>query len=803
ANTGYNFVSWTEGGVVRSTNSTFTFTATTSRTLVANFTLKTYTISASAGVGGTISPSGNISVTHGDSKTFTISPTIGYHIFDVKIDGSSIGVVETFTFNNIDKDYTIAAIFEINSYFVSTSVTPASSGTVTGGGSYTHGSLANLTANASEGYTFSEWEGDATGNNNPIRITVDSEKQVIARFTLNNYIISTTASPLTGGTTSGGGSFNHGTELTVSAKTATGYNFVNWTENGTPVSTDSNYTFTASKNRILTANFILKKYNVSASVLPSGSGTISGTGTYNHGTLVTLVALPVVGWKFDNWTVNSQVVSSDSNYSFVLLGNKTLVAHFSKKIFNISLNVQPQNSGTTNGSGSYEYGSEVTITANPNVGWDFVNWTEGENIVFTTSTAKFTITKSRIFTANFVKRKYTVSTIASPIEGGVTFGDSIYTHGDIVTVNAIANSDSGWDFVNWTDNGTPVSTESTYAFSASKNVALTANFKLRSYTVSLSPNPNNAGIVTGAGTYTHGNFVTITATPNDGWLFANWTDEGVNVSNTTTYRFRIISNKTFVANFAHELYAIVGLPNPVDAGIVSGTGSFFFGQTAKIIAAPNYGWDFVNWTESGSVLSTNLIYEFSVHGDRTLTANFSLTNFSINCSAEPIEGGFTSGCGLSHLGQEMTVNAVPTNGYEFVKWKENGNEVSTDQNYTFNVERNRDLVAEFKLLVSVEINDNEIPEYYYISNAYPNPFNPATTIQFGLPEPSIVNVKIYNTNGQLVENLIGNVNLPAGNYANRFNAQNLSSGIYFYHIFAQSNISEKNFTKVGKLVLIK
>ena len=75
-------------------------------------TISIYSISASAGTGGTITPSGTVSVNYGDSKTFTITPSYGYKISNVKVDGKSIGAVSSYTFTNITQNHTIEAVFE-------------------------------------------------------------------------------------------------------------------------------------------------------------------------------------------------------------------------------------------------------------------------------------------------------------------------------------------------------------------------------------------------------------------------------------------------------------------------------------------------------------------------------------------------------------------------------------------------------------------------------------------------------------------------------------------------------------------
>ena len=70
-----------------------------------------YTIEATAGAGGSISPSGSVSVREGGDQTFTITPDKGYAVSNVKIDGKSIGAVKSYTFANVSKTHTIEVIF--------------------------------------------------------------------------------------------------------------------------------------------------------------------------------------------------------------------------------------------------------------------------------------------------------------------------------------------------------------------------------------------------------------------------------------------------------------------------------------------------------------------------------------------------------------------------------------------------------------------------------------------------------------------------------------------------------------------
>src|SRR5204863_68711 len=92
----------------------YTFTGVNANhTIAASFAVNVETITASAGTGGTISPSGAVSVNCGSNQTFTITPDACYTIQDVLVDGASAGAVATYTFSNVTANHIIAASFAI------------------------------------------------------------------------------------------------------------------------------------------------------------------------------------------------------------------------------------------------------------------------------------------------------------------------------------------------------------------------------------------------------------------------------------------------------------------------------------------------------------------------------------------------------------------------------------------------------------------------------------------------------------------------------------------------------------------
>ena len=162
-------------------------------TAVAYCTVPRYTIIASTGEGGSISPSGNVTVNCGADQTFTITPDECYKIEDVLVDGGSVGAVSSYTFRNVTVARTISATFaETIHTLLTVNVSPEGSGNIKVNGDipesypaeYTLncGTDVNLTAIPNESYTFSHWSGALSGSANPTSIHMDSDKEVTAIF---------------------------------------------------------------------------------------------------------------------------------------------------------------------------------------------------------------------------------------------------------------------------------------------------------------------------------------------------------------------------------------------------------------------------------------------------------------------------------------------------------------------------------------------------------------------------------------------------------------------------------------------
>lgn len=219
-------------------------------------------------------------------------------------------------------------------YTISTSVSPSGSGSVSGGGSYTDGSTVTLTATANSGYAFSQWsDGIST---NPRQITVTADASYTAQFVVDDtppapvmYTISTSVSPIGSGTVTGGGSYESGSSVTLSATANSGYHFVSWSDN----STVNPRSITVNGDATYTARFEIDN--------DYSPGTVVGcnySAIYNNfssvedssGYYLTYATIPIdvvlnddyIGYITFNFIFNVSSVSTDQTYNVNV--NRTL-----------------------------------------------------------------------------------------------------------------------------------------------------------------------------------------------------------------------------------------------------------------------------------------------------------------------------------------------------------------------------------------------------------------------------------------------------------------------------------------------
>lgn len=145
------------------------------------------------------------------------------------------------------------------------------------------------------------------------------------------------------------------------------------------------------------------QYQVSVDVLPEMGGVVIGEGTYKKCDTCFIEVTPNEYYQFEALMENDDTITKHHDYSFVVLSDRHFIAEFVLKEFEVSVSVNTEEGGTVAGGGIYKYGDEVSVAANPNDGYIFLNWTENDSVVSEDTDYKFVIISDRNIIANFEK----------------------------------------------------------------------------------------------------------------------------------------------------------------------------------------------------------------------------------------------------------------------------------------------------------------------------------------------------------------------------------------------------------------
>jgi uncharacterized repeat protein (TIGR02543 family) len=332
---------------------------------------------------------------------------------------------------------------------------------------YDQGIVVSLVAEAEEGYRFVNWTGDvdtiANVNVASTTITMNGDYSIAANFAavaVYDLTISSTASGSV--TTPGEGTFAYyeGTVVELVAEAEEGYRFVNWTGDVDTIANvnAASTTITMNEDYSIAANFAAI-YDLTISSTAGGSVTTPGEGTfiYDTGTVVSLVANPLSGYYFVNWTGDVSTVANINTASTTITmnGDYSITATF-VVVYDLTISSTVGGSVTLPSGGAFTYdaGTVVSIAATPATGYQFVNWTGDVGTIANINAASTTITMNGDYsiTANFEAipaGQYSLDISSSGCGYVNTPGEGIFAYNEGTVVELVANPVGDNAFLEW------------------------------------------------------------------------------------------------------------------------------------------------------------------------------------------------------------------------------------------------------------------------------------------------------------------------------------------------------------------
>ena len=584
------------------------------------------------------------------------------------------------------------------------------------------------------------WEGDIT-------VTANQVYTVTVAANNNNY-----------GTVSGGGQYNYGESCTVTATAADGYMFTNWTKNGNVVSTNAEYTFTVSSDVNLVANFAagvmigdgstssneyLPTYNyynyslteqIYTSAELGGAGTITSIAFYNEGSVKTrtldFYLKATTKSTFSSKTDWITVSSSDKVFS----GSVTMVAN---DWTTITLSSPFVYDGTSNvvlvaddNTGEYSSSPHMSCRVfNASGNQTIYIYSDGTNYNPSSPTtsqssnyAVLSVKNQLILTKEAISTEpVNITVSANPAQAATVSGGGEYTFGQTCTVTATPNT--GFTFLGWTENGTVVSTELSYSFTATADRTLVASF-IQAIEIGTASSTNNylptynyynysltqqiytaseigmAGTINSIAFYNQGSEKTRTLE-----LYLKATTK-TSFSSTTDWITMAASDKVFsgsVTMTAND-WTYINFSTPFEYDGTSNLVLVVDDNSGAYTSSPHmacqvfnadgnqslyYYDDNTNFnplsppTSAGTSTKNNVL-SVKNHILIGIEAN-NASSYDITVSADPADGGTVTGAGTYDTGTTATLTATANDGYTFTKWTKNGVAVSTNATYSFTV----------------------------------------------------------------------------------------------------------------------
>jgi murein DD-endopeptidase MepM/ murein hydrolase activator NlpD len=294
-----------------------------------------------------------------------------------------------------------------------------------------------------------------------------------------------------------------------------------------------------------------------------------------------------------------------SGYDFSVTGNNTLII-----VSENGLVAKNPDKAT------YREGDVVQLTAMPNTGWSFADWTG--DLISSTNPDSVTIHGNTSVTANYAINTYTLTYMAGS-HGSLT-GTSPQTvnyGANGTTVTAIPDMD--YHFISWSDG---ILTASRMDTNVTGDINVTANFEINTYT--LIYNAETGGAISGTTpqTVNHGaNGTTVTAVPDMDYHFISWSDGILTAARTDT---NVTSDISVTANFGIDTHTLTYTAGA--NGSISGTSpqTVNYGANGtEVTAVADANYHFVNWSDD---MTTAPRTDTNITADLNVTANFALDN---------------------------------------------------------------------------------------------------------------------------------------------------------------------------------
>ncbi len=678
-------------------------------------TTTTYTITASAGTGGSISPSGAVLVDSASAEIFTITPNTGYEVADVKVNGSSVGAVTSYAFSSVSSNQTIAATFSPIQYTITASAGTGGTISPSGNVSVDYGSNQSFSISANSGYEIDSVIVDGT---NKGKVSSYSFSNVTSPHTVRavfRQLFTISASAGTGGSISPSGDdiISKGGSQSYTITANTGYNIDDVKVDNVSQGAISNYTFNnISADHTINATFkVVPTYTITASAQTGATISPTGTVVITEGDSKTFTISTSMGYAIENVNVDGADLGVVTEYTFTNVSANHTISVTTRVVPTYNIIASAGTGGAISPSGTITVSESMskTFTITAANGYDIKTvLVDGANSGAIDSYTFSNVDTNHTIAASFQLKTYTLTASAGANGSISPAGATVINHGESQTYTFTPNSGYIVDSVKVDGSYVGSSTSYTVA-NVDSDHSISVTFKMPVYEIVATAGSNGSISPSGTTTLSKGNNQAYTITADNGYRIDSVFVDDAYVGNDASFTFtNVVESHTIHATFKFKVPTVYitnthgGYVELDDNSTVYASGEYEVGNPKKpqnfhFVAEAGYQFDSV--VVDGSNQGSSEYYSQKVRQDVIMLGYFSPTGTSHTLTISAGTGGSVdpSGAVLVSDGDDVAISITPDFGYVIDDVKVGGVSQGAISTYTFtNVTADGSLAATFK-----------------------------------------------------------------------------------------------------------
>lgn len=705
-NSGYQISDVVIDGSSVGAQSSYTFNnVTANHSIIATFEPIVHTIEASSGPHGSINPDGTVLVNEGSDQTFIMTPSTGYEVAEVIVDGSSVGPLNSYTFNNITEDHTISVTFTKATYIITATAGVNGSISPAGDVEVAHGDDQSFDFIPDVGYEVEEVIVDGANMGAITGYTFNNVVEghsISVSFSLRTYTISATSGVNGSISPSGNIVVDYASDQTFSFIPATGYEIRNVRVDGVNIGTPTEYSFTnVTANHNIFVSFILKTYIITATAGPNGSISPSGNIPVNHGSDQIFLITPDEGYEIDDVLVDGESVGPVASYTFTDVTEvHAISATFVLKTYTILATSDANGEISPSGAVVVDHGSDQTFIFTPSTGYEVDEvLVDGLGVGIVNFYTFTDITEGHTISVSFKLQTFTITSSAGPNGTISPLGDTPVTYGtdQIYTFTP----DEGYEIEDVLVDGESIGAESEYTFTAvSQDHSISVSFILKTYIISATSGPNGSIDPPGDTEVDHGSDLNYTFTPDEGYEVEEVIVDGISLGPLTEYNFLDITEEhTISVSFILKTYLISAAAG--DNGTIEPVGDTLIdhGSSITYTFTPDEGYEIEDVIVDGESVGIVPTYTFEdVTEEHGISVSFIIKTYVLSTITGPNGSISPTGDTIVEHGSSVTFTFLPDEGYEVQEVYVDGLSVVVTDEYTLeNITMEHSIAVNFVL----------------------------------------------------------------------------------------------------------